>query len=52
MITKDKVTEFFCIVDEFNKNLDSEMQKISYYRPDTMTVKDTGTAKADCPKAR
>lgn len=27
MITKDKVTEIFCIVDEFNKNLDSEMRK-------------------------
>ena len=27
MITKDKVTEIFFIVDEFNKNLDSEMQK-------------------------
>lgn len=27
MITKDKVTEIFCIVDELNKNLNSEMQK-------------------------
>ena len=26
MIIKDKITEFFCIVEEFNKNLDSEIQ--------------------------
>ena len=26
MITKDKVTEIFCIIDEFCKNLDSEVQ--------------------------
>lgn len=27
MITKDKVTEIFCIIDEFCKNLDSELRK-------------------------
>ena len=27
MITKDKVTEIFCIIDEFCKNLDVEVQK-------------------------
>ena len=27
MITKDKVTEIFCIIDEFCKNLDTEVQK-------------------------
>lgn len=27
MITKDKVTEIFCIIDEFDKNLDMEMRK-------------------------
>ena len=27
MITKDKVTEIFCIIDEFDKNLTSEMRK-------------------------
>ena len=27
MITKDKVTEFFCIIDEFDKNLSSELSK-------------------------
>lgn len=27
MITKDKVTEIFCIIDEFCKNLDVELQK-------------------------
>ena len=27
MITKDKVTEIFCIIDEFGKNLDGELKK-------------------------
>ena len=26
-ITKEKVTEIFCIIDEFDKNLDVEMRK-------------------------
>lgn len=28
MITKDKVTEIFCIIDEFEKNLSVELSKI------------------------
>ena len=27
MITKDKVTEIFCIIAEFDKNLDGELKK-------------------------
>ena len=27
MITKDKITEIFCIIDEFDKNLDDELKK-------------------------
>ena len=27
MITKDKVTEIFCIIDEFEKNLSIELSK-------------------------
>ena len=27
MITKDKVTEIFCIIDEFAKNLNVELSK-------------------------
>ena len=27
MITKDKVTEIFCIIDEFDKNFDLELKK-------------------------
>lgn len=27
MITKDKVTEIFCIIDEFDKNLNAELDK-------------------------
>ena len=26
MITKDKVTEIFCIIDEFDKNIELELQ--------------------------
>ena len=27
MITKDKVTVIFCIIDEFDKNFESELKK-------------------------
>lgn len=27
MITKDKVTNIFCVIDEFCKNFDAEMEK-------------------------
>ena len=27
MITKDKITEIFCIIDEFDKNLDGELKR-------------------------
>ena len=27
MITKNKVTEILCIIDEFEKNLDGELKK-------------------------
>ena len=27
MITKDKATEIFCIIDEFDKNLNVELSK-------------------------
>lgn len=30
MITKDKVTEIFCIIDEFDKNFESELKKIFF----------------------
>lgn len=27
MITDDKVTDFFCIIDDFSKNLDEELRR-------------------------
>ena len=27
MITKDKATEIFCIIDEFDNNLDGELKR-------------------------
>ena len=27
MITKDRVTEIFCMIDEFDKNLDGELKR-------------------------
>ena len=30
MITKDKVIEIFCIIDEFDKNLNAELAKKCY----------------------
>ena len=33
MITKDRVIEIFCIIDEFDKNLNVELSKIYVYHP-------------------
>ncbi len=33
MITTDKVTEIFCILDEFCKNLDAELAKNLHIAP-------------------
>ena len=33
MITTDKVTEIFCILDEFRKNLDAELTKNLHIAP-------------------
>ena len=33
MITTDKVTEIFCILDEFCKNLDAELTKNLHIAP-------------------
>ena len=33
MITTDKVTEIFCVIDEFNKNLDAELRKNLFIAP-------------------
>ena len=33
MITTDKVTEIFCILDEFYKNLDAELTKNLHIAP-------------------
>ncbi len=33
MITKDKVIEIFCIIDEFDKNLSVELSKNFVCRP-------------------
>ena len=46
MITKDKVTEIFCIIDEFDKNLSAELAKTCVYRPITVTANATETARA------
>lgn len=32
MITKDKVIEIFCIIDEFDKYLNVELAKIWFFR--------------------
>ncbi len=33
MITKDKVIEIFCTIDEFDKNLNVEQSKTYVYHP-------------------
>lgn len=52
MITKDKVTEIFCIIDEFDKNLSAEFAKNLRLRPITVTVNATETARAGSRKVR
>ena len=51
-IAKEKVTEIFCIIDEFDKNLDVEMRKKSRRRVKWVTAKNTGTRKEGSPGAR
>ena len=41
MITKDKVTNIFCVIDEFCKNFDAEMEK----SPLTCIIHKISTAK-------
>ena len=52
MITKDKVTEFFCIIDEFDKNLYPEMRKNCFCRPNPQALKGIGTVKVGSPGVR
>lgn len=52
MITKDKVIEIFCIIDEFDKNLNVELAKIYNYLPMTVMEKTILTARAGYRKAR
>ena len=33
-ITKDKITEFFCIIDDFCKEYDKEISKMAIPEPD------------------
>ena len=56
MITKDKVTEIFCIIDEFDKNLSAEFAKnlrLPSHNSDGKRWKSHSTltllAKQDCP---
>lgn len=52
MITKGKVIEIFCIIDEFDKNLNVELAKIYNYLPMTVMENTIVTARAGYRKAR
>ena len=52
MITKDKVTEIFCIIDEFDKNLDMEMRKNLFLPSEVSGGKGAGTVREGFPGAR
>lgn len=52
MITNDKVTEIFCIIDEFCKNLDAELVKTFRLLPQTMGTNAFATARDVCRTAR
>ncbi len=50
MITKDKVTEIFCIIDEFGKNLGGELKKTCAYPPIMVVGNVTEIVKENFPK--
>ena len=52
MITTDKVTEIFCILDEFCKNLDAELTKNLHIAPWTRDISECETVKDRCPRAK
>ena len=52
MITKDKVTEIFCIIDEFNKNLNTELENNLFCLPIMVKEKVIETVKVVFLKAR
>lgn len=52
MITTDKVTEIFCILDEFCKNLDAELTKNLHIAPIDEGYKACETVKDRCPRAK
>ena len=53
MITKDKVTEIFCVIDEFDKNLDGELKKNLHLPPIMAMGNITEIVKEGCsPKVR
>lgn len=52
MITKDKVTEIFCIIDEFDKNLDGELKKNLRYLTRMVMENVTEIVKESFPKAK
>ena len=52
MITKDKITEIFCIIDEFNKNLNAELTKNCNYLPMMVKENAIAAARVDARKAR
>ena len=52
MITTDKVIEIFCVLDDFCKNLDTELTKNLHIAPWTRDISEWETAKGKCPKAK
>ena len=52
MVTKDKVTEIFCIIDEFDKNLDGELKKNLRYLTRMVMENVTEIVKESFPKAK
>lgn len=52
MITKDKVTEIFCTIDEFDKNLDGELKRETCVYLTKMVMENvTEIVKESFPKA-
>ena len=52
MITKDKVTEIFCTIDEFDKNLDGELKRNLRLPNQDGNGKRTEIVKESFPKAK
>ena len=52
MISEDKIIDFFCIINEFNKNFNAELAKNLFYHRLMLPADVIITAKVKCQKVK